>query len=216
MASAAFRPSSSHRLDNGWRGSNGANLVVYELHVGTFTPEGTFAAVIPKLDALRDLGINCVELMPIGEFPGSRSWGYDGVFPFAPQSTYGGPQGLRELVAACHARGLAIFLDVDLQPLRPGRGGVHAIRPLSLREGQAATGGTRSTDGPGLGPVRAMVLDNARMWIRDYGFDGLRLDAADQIYDRGPSPILAEIADAAIAKRCATRLPRPTSSPRTT
>ncbi len=105
--------------DHDWRGVAREDLVLYELHVGTFTPEGTFDAVIPRLDSLRELGVTAVELLPVGQFPGTRNWGYDGVFPYAVQDSYGGPHGLQRLIDACHAAGLAVVLDVVYNHLGP-------------------------------------------------------------------------------------------------
>jgi maltooligosyltrehalose trehalohydrolase len=184
--------------EGGWRGiADRRDLVFYELHVGTFTPEGTFDAVIPRLDFLRDLGITAVELMPVAQFPGEFGWGYDGVFPFAPQHSYGGPEGLKRLVEACHRRGLAVFLDVVYNHLGPEGNVFPAFGPYFNERYRTDWGPAVNYDGNHCDPVRALILDNVRMWIRDYHFDGLRLDAADQIYDRSPSHILAEIAEVA-------------------
>jgi len=191
--SAVYFPERFEWDEGGWAGVARADLVFYELHVGTFTPEGTFAAVVPRLDALRDLGVTAVELMPVAQFPGVRSWGYDGVHPLAVQHSYGGPEGLQKLVAACHRKGLAVFLDAIFNHFGPDG--------LVLTEfGDYLTERTKTDWGPavnyddrGCGPVRALTLQGVRQWVRDYRFDGLRVDAADQIYDRGPSPVLGEI-----------------------
>ena len=183
-----------------WRGIERKDLVFYELHVGTFTPDGTFDAVIPRIGDLLDLGITAIELMPIGQFPGSRSWGYDGVHPFAPQNTYGGPEGLHRLVQACHRAGMAIVLDVVYNHFGPDGNVFPTFGHYLTEKYKTDWGPALNFDDRECDPVRAMIRDNARMWIRDYRFDGLRLDAADQIYDRSPTPILAEVAKVAHAE----------------
>lgn len=205
--SAVVDPGSFAWDEGGWKGIERANLVIYELHVGTFTPEGTFAAVIPRLDALKELGVTAVEIMPVAQFPGAWSWGYDGVFPFAVQDSYGGPEGLKALVEACHRRGLAILLDAIYNHFGPEGMVLTDFGPYLTEKSKSDWGAALNFDDKGCDAVRAMVLDNVRMWVGEYRFDGLRLDAADQIYDRGPSPILAEIG--AVARREAARLGRP-------
>ena len=198
--SAVFDPGGMTWDEGNWSGVDRADLVIYELHVGTFTPEGTFAAVIPRLAGLRDLGITAIELMPVGQFPGSRSWGYDGVFPFAVQSSYGGPEGLKGLVEACHRAGLAVILDAVFNHFGPEANVLPEFGPYLTDKYKTAWGPALNFDDAGCDAVRAMVLDTARMWIADYRFDGLRLDAADQIFDRGPVHILAEVAEVAHAE----------------
>ena len=171
-------------------GIDRADLVFYELHVGTFTAEATFDAIVPRLDSLRELGITAIELMPVAQFPGSRSWGYDGVFPFAVQSTYGGPGGLKRLVEACHSRGLAVIFDVIYNHFGPEGNVFPQFGPYFTDRYKTDWGPAINYDGSGCDAVRAMVLGNVRMWVRDYRVDGLRLDAADQIYDRSPRHIL--------------------------
>ena len=193
--SAVWFPSRFDRDEGDWKGVERHDLVFYELHVGTFTPEGTFEAIIPRLPDLLDLGITAIELMPVGQFPGTRSWGYDGVHPFAPQHSYGGPEGLHRLIEACHRAGMAIVLDVIYNHFGP-EGNVFPRFGNYLTETYKTDwGAALNFDARGCDAVRAMVLENARMWIRDYRLDGLRLDAADQIYDRSPTPILAEVAE---------------------
>ncbi|WP_435007094.1 malto-oligosyltrehalose trehalohydrolase [Tundrisphaera lichenicola] len=206
LPSAVFFPGRMTWDEGNWSGIERHDLVIYELHVGTFTREGTFEAVIPRLAELRDLGITAIELMPVGQFPGSRSWGYDGVFPFAVQNSYGGPEGLKGLVEACHKVGLAVILDAIFNHFGPEgnvlpRFGDYLTSRYKTDWGDAINFDDRRCD-----PVRAMVLDNVRMWIGEYRFDGLRLDAADQIFDRGPRHILADIAE--VAHREAARLGR--------
>lgn len=195
--SAVYWPGSQARDDRGWRGIERRDLALYELHVGTFTSVGTFDAIVPRIEALKDLGITCVEIMPVGQFPGSRSWGYDGVFPFAPQNTYGGPDGFHRLVDACHARGMAVFLDVIYNHFGPEGNLFPRFGPYLSDKTRSDWGPAVNYDTDGCDSVRAMVLDNVRMWVRDYRVDGLRLDAADQIYDRSPRHILSEIVEVA-------------------
>jgi maltooligosyltrehalose trehalohydrolase len=183
--------------EEGWKGIEQRDLVFYELHVGTFTPEGTFDAIIPRIDALRELGISAIELMPVAQFPGRRSWGYDGVFPFAPQDSYGGPLGLKRLVEACHQKGMAVFLDVVYNHFGPEGNVLPVYGDYLTEKTKTDWGEAVNFDDRGCDAVRAFVLENVRMWIRDYRFDGLRLDAADQIYDRSPRHILSEIAEVA-------------------
>ena len=195
--SGVFFPGRFAWDEGGWGGIERADLVIYELHVGTFTPGGTFEAVIPRLAELRDLGISAIELMPVAQFPGSRSWGYDGVFPFAVQNSYGGPEGLKTLVEACHRTGLAVILDAIFNHFGPEGNVLPAFGDYLTSKYKTDWGPAVNYDDRHCDPVRAFVLDNVRMWIRDYRFDGLRLDAADQVFDRGPRPILAEIAEVA-------------------
>ena len=193
--------------EGGWKGIDRKDLVIYELHVGTFTPEGTFDAVIPRLASLVELGITAVELMPVAQFPGTRSWGYDGVFPFAVQASYGGPEGLKRLVEACHRAGLAVILDAIYNHFGPEGNVLTRFGDYLTDKTKTAWGPALNYDDAGCDAVRAMVVDNVKMWIGDYRFDGLRLDAADQIFDRSPRSILADIAE--VAHREAARLGRP-------
>jgi maltooligosyltrehalose trehalohydrolase len=192
--SAVLFPESWSWEDGGWRGIERPELVFYELHVGTFTPEGTFDAVIPRIDSLRELGITAIELMPVGQFPGVRGWGYDGVFPSAPQHSYGGPSGLKRLIEACHRQGMAVVLDVVWNHFGPEGNVFPRFGHYFNDRYRTDWGPAINYDGPHADPVRAMVLENVRMWVRDYHVDGLRIDAADQIYDRSPRHILAEMA----------------------
>jgi maltooligosyltrehalose trehalohydrolase len=179
-----------------WTGPQREGLVFYELHVGTFTPEGTFDGVVSRLDELLELGITAIELMPVGEFPGDRGWGYDVVFPFAPHHRYGGPDGLRRLVETCHQRGMAVFLDVVYNHFGPEGNVFPRYGDYLTDRYHTDWGPALNFDGRASDPVRAMVMANARQWIRDFRIDGLRLDAADQIYDRSPRSILSELAEA--------------------
>ncbi len=182
--------------DAGWAGLPLRDYVIYELHVGTFTPEGTLAGIIPHLDVLRDLGITALELMPVAQFPGERNWGYDGVYPFAVQSSYGGPRGLQELVEACHLRGLAVILDVVYNHLGPEGNYLAAFGPYFTERYRTPWGPAVNFDGPGSDEVRRYFIDNARHWVRDYHIDALRLDALHAVVDLSPRPFLAELAEA--------------------
>ncbi|MBX6315150.1 MAG: malto-oligosyltrehalose trehalohydrolase, partial [Isosphaeraceae bacterium] len=204
--SAIWFPEQFSWDEGSWTGIDRRDLVFYELHVGTFTPEGTFDAILPRIPVLRELGITAIELMPVGQFPGSRSWGYDGVFPFAPQQSYGGPEGLHRLVEACHRLGMAVFLDVIYNHFGPDGNVFPTFGDYLTEKYKTDWGPAINYDGPGCDSVRAMVLENVRLWIRDYHCDGLRLDAADQIYDRSPRHILSEIVE--VAHREAERLGR--------
>ena len=183
------------------------DLVLYELHVGAFTPPGTFEAIVPHLARLVELGVTAVELMPIAEFPGSRNWGYDGVHLWAPQSTYGGPRGLRRLVDACHARGLSVFLDVVYNHLGPEGNYLAEFGPYFADRTQTAWGPAVNYDGTGSDGARRHVIENGRMWVSEFHIDGFRLDAIHAIYDTSPVHVLTEFAEAARSE--AARLGRP-------
>lgn len=171
-----------------------AELVIYELHVGCFTTAGTFDAAITELDGLVALGVTAVELMPVASFSGARNWGYDGVDWFAPQSTYGGPEGLRRLVDACHGRGLTVLLDVVYNHFGPEGNYISLFGPYFTRRFQTPWGDAIDYAAP---PVRRFILDNVQMWLDEYRFDGLRLDAVHAIGDDSPRHIVAEIAELA-------------------
>jgi maltooligosyltrehalose trehalohydrolase len=171
------------------------DAVLYELHVGTFTHEGTFDAAIEHLPALRELGVTAVEVMPVAEFPGRRGWGYDGVYLSAAQSSYGGPEGFQRLVDGAHAAGLAVVLDVVYNHL--GASGVEAIEafgPYFTNRYETVWGKAINYDGPDADPVREWALQSAEGWIRDFRLDGLRLDAIHAIHDESARPILRELA----------------------
>ena len=160
-----------------------ADLVIYELHVGTFTPEGTFAGVAARLPHLRDLGVTAVELMPVAAFPGDRNWGYDGVYLFAPHTAYGGPDGLKRLVDACHAHGLALILDVVYNHLGPEGNYLGDFGPYFTDRYRTPWGDALNFDGADSDEVRRFFVDNALHWLREYHVDGLRLDAIQGIFD---------------------------------
>jgi maltooligosyltrehalose trehalohydrolase len=186
--------------DAAWKGPDPEAQVLYEVHVGTATPEGTFEALIPRLRSLKELGVTTVELMPLASFPGTRNWGYDGVDLFAPQASYGGPEGLRRLVDAAHAEGLAVLIDAVYNHYGPDGNYLRCYSPHYFT-GRHHTpwGEAVNYDGEGSAVVRALVLSNVEMWIRDYHADGLRLDAAHALLDDGSPHLLAEIAGRARA-----------------
>ena len=194
--SAVVDPRAFTWSDAGWGGLPQQELVFYELHVGTFTPEGTFDAVIDHLDALRDLGITAIELMPVAQFPGSRNWGYDGVQPFAVQDSYGGPEGLRRLVDACHQRGLAVFLDVVYNHLGPEGNYLAEYGPYFIERYKTPWGAALNFDGPHSDEVRRYFIANALYWLDEFHVDGFRLDAIHAILDQAALPFLRELATA--------------------
>jgi len=163
--------------DEGWRAPAFASGIVYELHVGTFTPEGTFDAAIEHFGHLKDLGITHVELLPVAAFPGVQGWGYDGVDLFAVHESYGGPDGLKRLVNAAHGKGLAVFLDVVYNHLGPSGSYVDKFGPYFTASHVTPWGDAVNLEDAGSHEVRRFFCDNALMWLRDYHFDGLRLDA---------------------------------------
>jgi maltooligosyltrehalose trehalohydrolase len=186
--------------DEGWRGLETADLVIYELHVGTFSRAGTFDGVIGRLPRLRDLGVTAIEIMPVSEFPGSRNWGYDGVSPYAVQSTYGGPEGLKRLVDAAHREGLAVLLDVVYNHLGPEGNYLRDFGPYFSDRYRTAWGEGLNLDGPDSDEVRRYVVDNAVYWVSEYHLDGLRLDAVDRIVDLSPIHIAEELGAAVHAQ----------------
>lgn len=185
------------QTDN-WQAPAAGELVIYELHVGTFTPEGTYAAAQQKLPYLSELGINAIELLPISSFPGARGWGYDGVAHFAPYAGYGTPDELRAFVDAAHAHGLAVMLDVVYNHWGPDGNYLAAYSPEYFTNAHATPwGNAPNFDQPHAGFMRAYVLENARYWLEEFRFDGLRLDATHTIQDDSAVHILQEIADMA-------------------
>ena len=194
--------------DSSWRGLELDRSVIYELHVGTYTPQGTFEALIPHLAGLGDLGITTIELMPVAQFPGSRNWGYDGVQPFAPQNSYGGPRGLQKLVNAAHAQGLAVALDVVYNHLGPEGNYFNAYGPYFTDKYQTSWGKAINYDGPDSDPVRHFFITNALHWLENYHLDVLRLDAVHGIFDFGAKHFLAELQQAvnALGERMGRKL----------
>jgi maltooligosyltrehalose trehalohydrolase len=179
--------------DQKWKGIPLESSIFYELHVGTYTQEGTFDAVIPHIGQLADLGITTLELMPIAQFPGSRNWGYDGVYPFAPQNSYGGPAALHRLVDSAHSQGLAVALDVVYNHLGPEGNYLSAFGPYFTDRYRTPWGQAINFDGQGSDDVRRFFIENALYWLEEYHFDGLRLDAVHGIFDFGARHFLAEL-----------------------
>jgi maltooligosyltrehalose trehalohydrolase len=180
--------------DGGWRGLPLAGSVLYECHIGTFSAEGTFDGAIPHLDHLVDLGVDALELLPVAEFPGRRGWGYDGVDLYAPHHDYGGPEGLKRLVDAAHARGLGVVMDVVYNHLGPAGNYLPEFGPYFSTRHQTNWGDAVNFDGPGSDEVRRFVIDNALMWLGNYHCDGLRLDAVHAIVDESATHILEALA----------------------
>ena len=192
--------------DQSWGGLDPRRAVIYELHVGTFTPEGTFVSAAAKLPLLRDLGITAVELMPLADFPGTRDWGYDGVALYAPAHAYGRPDDLRAFVDAAHACGLAVLIDVVYNHLGPEGAYLPAFAPVFFTHArQTPWGDAVNLDGRGSDGVRGLLIDNALHWIREYHADGLRLDAIHALADEASLPFVAELA--AAVHGCGPRRP---------
>ena len=183
--------------DVAWRGRPWAEVVLYELHVGTFSPAGAYAGVEERLDYLLELGVSAIELMPIADFPGTRNWGYDGVLPFAPDAAYGRPEDLKRLVAAAHARGLMVLLDVVYNHFGPEGNYLHAYAESFFSKlHQTPWGAAINFEAPDSRTVRDFYIQNALYWLEEYHFDGLRLDAVHAIIDESRPDILTEIAAA--------------------
>lgn len=182
--------------DARWRGRPWQEAVLYELHIGAFTREGTFRAAIEKLDCLRDLGVTAIELMCINAFAGQRSWGYDGVMLFAPDATYGRPDDLKAFIDAAHARGMMVIFDVVYNHFGPEGNYIARYWPgIFSRQHKTAWGPGLNFDGPGSAEVRELIVSNALFWINEFHADGLRLDASHALIDKGPQHILEELAD---------------------
>ena len=179
--------------DNRWQAPPLSSAVIYELHTGTFSPQGTFQGVAQKLDHLVDLGITHIELMPVNSFSGTHGWGYDGVGLFAPHEPYGGPAGLKELVDACHARGIAVILDVVYNHLGPEGNYLDRFGPYFTDRYSSPWGNVVNLDGPGSDEVRRFFIENALMWLKDYHMDALRLDAVHAIIDTSSVHFLEEL-----------------------
>jgi maltooligosyltrehalose trehalohydrolase len=196
-ASEVIDPNAYAWQDREWAGLRPDGLTIYELHVGTFTPEGTFDAAIARLPDLRDLGIGAIEVMPVAEFPGRRNWGYDGVDLYAPYSGYGGPEGLRRFVNAAHQHGLGVLLDVVYNHFGPDGNYLRTYADAYFTDRHSTPWGEAiNYDGPHSEPVRHFVLQNVRYWLHEYHLDGLRLDATHAIVDDSPRHLLSEIAEA--------------------
>jgi len=194
-ASALVDPLAFDWPDADWRGRPWHEAVVYELHVGCFTPEGTFAAAIDRLDALAALGVTAIELMPVADFAGRRGWGYDGVLPFAPEASYGTPDDLKRLVAAAHARGLMVLLDVVYNHFGPEGNYLHRYASAFFKpEVHTPWGAAINFDGANSQTVREFFIHSALYWIEEFRFDGLRLDAVHAMHDRSRTFIADAIA----------------------
>ena len=180
--------------DEGWRGRPWQETVLYELHVGTFTPEGTFAAAAERLPSLADIGVTAVELMPVSTFAGEFGWGYDGVLPFAPHPAYGTPEDLKRFVQQAHRLGLMVFLDVVYNHFGPDGNYLSAYAPAFFSQThQSPWGAALNFDGPGSEVVREFFIHNALYWIQEFRFDGLRLDAVHAIQDDSPRHFLRDL-----------------------
>ncbi len=186
--------------DKKWRGLPLNEYVIYELHVGTFSDQGTFDGAAAHLDELKDLGITAIEIMPVAQFPGRRNWGYDGVLPFAVQNSYGGPVALKRLVDACHSRGIAAILDVVYNHMGPEGNYLGEFGPYFTEKYKTPWGPAVNVDEAHSDEVRRFFIENALEWITDYHFDALRLDAVHGILDTSARPFLAELSDA-VAER---------------
>jgi len=185
--------------DQAWPGREVGDMVLYELHAGVFTPTGTLPAVVDRLDDLHELGVNTLEIMPVAAFPGDRNWGYDGVYPFAVHQAYGGPEGLKTLVNACHERGLAVVLDVVYNHLGPEGNYLRDFGPYFTPKYRTPWGESLNFDDADSDEVRNFFLENALFWFRHYHVDALRLDAIHAICDFSARPFLAELSEAARA-----------------
>jgi maltooligosyltrehalose trehalohydrolase len=195
--SEVIDPSQFKWEDQYWKGTPLEEMILYEIHTGTFTKEGTFKAIIPFIDYLKnDLGITAIELMPVGQFPGERNWGYDGVYLYAPQNSYGGPMGLKHLINACHRKGLAVILDVVYNHLGPEGNYLDDYGPYFTDRYKTPWGSAINFDGPESDEVRQFIINNALYWVREYHIDGLRIDAIHGIFDFSAQHILLDIQEA--------------------
>ncbi|MCA1724654.1 MAG: hypothetical protein LC748_10485 [Thermomicrobia bacterium] len=185
--SAVTDPGAFRWSDADWAGLPMERFVIYELHIGTFTPAGTFDAAIAHLDTLKALGVTAIEIMPVAQYPGDRGWGYDGVQLYAVQNSYGSPEGLMRLVDGCHARGLAVLLDVVYNHFGPEGNYLWDYAPYFTERYTTPWGAAVNFDGPQSDEVRRFFLGNALQWLEDFHFDGLRLDAIDAIKDGSAS-----------------------------
>lgn len=194
-ASQVVDPSLFNWTDDAWSGIPLEQYRIYEIHIGTFTKEGTFEAAIQFLDYLVDLGITAVELMPVSQCPGERNWGYDGVFNFAPQHSYGGPDGMKRLINACHRKGLAVILDAVYNHLGPEGNYLADFGHYFTEKYRTPWGGALNFDGPYSDSVVEYFLSNAMYWINEFHVDGLRLDAVDWIFDQTPKHFLQQLSE---------------------
>ncbi len=197
--SAIVDPGAYSWSDGAWSPPTLAELSFYELHVGTFSPEGSFAGVARRIGEIADLGVRALEIMPFAEFPGSRNWGYDGIFPFAVQHSYGGLSGLQSLVDTSHAHGLAVFADVVYNHIGPEGNRLAEFGPYFTDTYRTPWGDAINFDGPESDHVRHFFLESARYLLRDAHLDGLRVDAVHAIVDPTAEPFLAQLTRAAHA-----------------
>ncbi|HUX23081.1 MAG TPA: malto-oligosyltrehalose trehalohydrolase [Burkholderiales bacterium] len=196
-ASMVIDPLAYDWRHDAWTGRAWEAAVIYELHIGAFTPEGTFAAAMGRLDYLAGLGVTALEIMPVADFPGRRNWGYDGVLPFAPDASYGTPEDLKRLVDEAHLRGLMVLLDVVYNHFGPEGNYLHSYAPLFFNERHHTPWGAAiNFDAEGARTVRDFFIHNALYWVDEYRFDGLRLDAVHAIADDSDPDIVSEIARA--------------------
>ena len=206
-ASAVFRPSTFEWSDGDWRGIRSEDLVICDVHPATFSSEGTFDAIVPRLKSLRDHGSTAIAFVADSETSRGHGWGYDGDYWFAVQETFGGPRGLQRLVDACHRSRLAAILAVNYTHFGPDGNCLNEFGPYFTDVHQTPSGSTINYDGPSCRAVRDLVLQNVHHWIQDFHFDGLRLEAVHAILDDSPTHILSEIGEVAAA--VADRLRRP-------
>jgi maltooligosyltrehalose trehalohydrolase len=205
--SRTFDATSHCWTDHGWTGRQLAGSVLYEMHVGTFTPDGTLDSAAEKIPHLVSLRVDAVELLPVNAFNGTHNWGYDGVLWFAVHEGYGGPAAYQRFVDACHQHGLAVVQDVIYNHLGPSGNVMPELGPYLAAEGASTWGAHINLDGPGSGEVRRLILDNARMWLDDFHVDGLRLDAVHALADTSPTHLLEEMAVEAAALSAHLRRP---------
>ena len=192
---SAVQPASFDWSDSGWAGLPLEEYVLYELHPGTFTPEGTLDAAAQRIPALRDLGVTVIELMPLAQYPGGRNWGYDGVHPFAVQNSYGGPEALKRFVNACHREGLAVCLDVVHNHIGPEGSHLHRFGPYFTGRYATPWGDALNFDGSDSEHVREYFIESALQWVDEYRIDALRLDAVHAIADNSAYPFLRALAE---------------------
>lgn len=181
--------------DGKWPGIPLKEMIIYEIHLGTFTPEGNFDAAASRIGELSELGVNAVELMPVAQFPGERNWGYDGVHPFAVQNSYGGPDAMKRFVDACHRKGIAVILDVVYNHLGPEGDYLRDFGPYFTKKYKTIWGDAVNFDGPDNDGVRNFFIENAIFWLREYHVDALRLDAVHAIFDSSAKPFLLELSE---------------------
>lgn len=181
--------------DSTFKGIALSEMIIYEIHIGTFTPEGTFDAIIPRIPKFKELGINAIDIMPVAQFPGKRNWGYDGVYPFSVHNSYGVPEGLKRLVNECHKHDIAMILDVVYNHLGPEGNYLWDYGPYFTDKYKTSWGQAINFDDAYSNDVRNFFIENALHWFNNYHIDALRLDAIHGIYDRSAIPFLQELAE---------------------